>query len=222
MGNFTEIDHSQSTFTKPSKIPYVHRQEYPIINTGHPELSFGESLRLLIPEQKIDQRIAAVAAEIRRDYASLLPDVVLVEIWTGGRLFRKQLERHEPGFFTDERTEPMKIRSYYGARSTGDLQFLEPPLDLTEVSGKDVLVVEDIADTGLTLNGAAERISQGNPASIQTVVFLNKLGVPGKIATEIAYCCFDIDNEFVVGGYCLDHDERFRDLPDLWVLDGAV
>ena len=117
----------------------------------------------------------------------------------------------------------MRIKSYLDTRSIGELEFLPPLLDPEKVHDQHVFIVEDIYDTGLTLRGAIEKVQQGKPASTSIAILLDKQGVTGRIAIpEIEYCGFKIDNEFVVGASCLDYNERFRNLKNLWVLVSAA
>ena len=204
------------------QVPHIHLPENPITIIKHRELESGEHLELLIPEQIINKRVAEIALAIKCDYEALLPNVVFIPIETGGGRFLKLLQREIPDIITKERVQPMRIKSYFGAQSTGDLQFLPPYLDLKKISDEHALIIEDIYDTGLTLRGAIEKVQQGKPASISIAILLDKQGVPGRISVpEIDYCGFKIDNEFVVGASCLDHNERFRDEKSLWVLVGA-
>ena len=214
------------------QIPHIHLLKDPKTMTEHPELQPGEYLELLIPRQAVDKRVAEIALAIKRDCESLGPENVLfVPIEKGGGRFLELVQKEIQDTITEKRIQRMRIKSYFGAKSTGDLQFLPPFLNPEKLHGKDVFIFEDIYDTGLTLQGAIEKVKEGKPASISIAVLLDKQEVLGKIPVpEITYCCFIIDNEFVVGASCLDHMikengkevERFRDLKDLWVLAGAT
>lgn len=208
--------------TKKLAIPHFQLPESPTINTRCLELRKDEYLELLASEDQIQQRVKHLADLIAQDYKNLLPDVVIVAIEPGGSKFLELLRKANPDFFSGE-AQYQKIKSYFGAQTTGELHFLPPFFDPQAVNRKHVLIVEDIADTNLTLSGMIERLrEQSSPASIKIVVLLNKIGVEHKINLDLDYCGLTIPNLFVVGGRCLDYfteesGERFRDLPDLWV-----
>jgi len=103
----------------------------------------------------------------------------------------------------------MKISSYKGDETTGEVRIFK---DLDEtISGRHVLIIEDIIDTGLTLTKILEILSSRNPASIEICTFLNK---PSRRIKDVAvkYIGYDIEDKFVVG-YGLDHDQKYRGLP---------
>lgn len=170
-------------------------------------------VRELISEQRIAERVSELAAQIGREYAGR--SLVLLCVLKGSFVFAADLAR---AIALPVRIEFLGVRSY-GAdtKSSGVVQITQ---DLTRpVEGEDVLLVEDIVDTGLTLTYLREQLRSRNPASIKVAALLHK---PARIEreVEIDYLGFTIDDVFVVG-YGLDYAERYRNLRFLGVLDPA-
>ena len=168
-------------------------------------------VRPLISAERIAQRTAELAAQITREYAGR--SLVLLSVLKGSFMFAADLAR---AIALPVRIEFLGVRSY-GAdtKSSGVVQITQ---DLTRpVDGDDILIVEDIVDTGLTLTYLREQLRLRNPASIKVAALLHK---PARIQreVEIDYLGFTIDDVFVVG-YGLDYAERYRNLPFLGVLD---
>ncbi len=166
---------------------------------------------ILIPEERLQQRIAELAAEINRDYAGKLP--LLVCILRGGVMFLTDLIRyltipHEIDF--------MAISSYgQGRREPGELRVT---MDLqTSIRGRHVLLVEDIIDTGQTVAQVLELLQVRQPKSLRVCALLDKAG-RRKVHVPIHYRGFEIPNEFVFG-YGLDMDGYWRNLPFIAVPD---
>jgi hypoxanthine phosphoribosyltransferase len=165
----------------------------------------------LISKQRIDARIAELAAQISADYAGR--SLVLLSVLKGSFVFAADLAR---AIALPIRIEFLGVRSY-GAdtKSSGVVQITQ---DLTRpVDGDDILIVEDIVDTGLTLSYLREQLRSRNPASVKVAALLHK---PARMKreVEIDYLGFTIEDVFVVG-YGLDYAERYRNLPFLGVLD---
>jgi hypoxanthine phosphoribosyltransferase len=167
----------------------------------------------LISADAIQKRVRELAADVSRDYASIPKPLILVPVLKGSVCFATDLSRNL--------TVPMNFDyvavSSYGAgtESTGHVQLLK---DLTmNVAGRDVLMVEDIIDTGLTTAFLFDHIQRHGPASLKLCVLLNK---EERRVTEvpIAYKGFDIPNAFVVG-YGLDYDELYRNLTAVHILE---
>jgi len=172
--------------------------------TGHPDIA-----RILIDREKIAGRIAELARTIEKDYEGRSP--VLVGILKGSVPFLADLMRE---LRIDTTMDLISLSSYEGDRSTGVVRVL---LDLREsVEGKDVIVVEDIVDTGLTLSYLKKNFETRKPASLSLCTLLDKPDCR-KVDVQPEYSGFKIPNEFVVG-YGLDYDERYRDLPFIGVL----
>ncbi|MCC7161370.1 MAG: hypoxanthine phosphoribosyltransferase [Anaerolineae bacterium] len=167
--------------------------------------------KILIPSDRLQARIYELGAQVSRDYGDLRP--LLVCVLKGGVMFLSDLSRamnipHELDF--------MAISSYGGKRveSSGVVRII---LDLTSnIENRHVLVVEDIVDTGHTLNYMVDILNTRNPASLKICALLNKPARRDK-DIQLDYVGFDIPNEFVVG-YGLDFDELYRNLPYIGVL----
>jgi hypoxanthine phosphoribosyltransferase len=169
-------------------------------------------LRLLFSAQDIRIRIQELGAQIDRDY----PDgsLHLVCILKGACFFLADLAR---AIERDVVIDFIGISSYGRGTTTSGAVKLTKDLDLT-VEGADVLVVEDIVDTGLTLNYLLNTLQQRKPRSIRVAALLDK---PERRLrpVKVSYVGFEIPDEFVVG-YGLDFAERYRNLQDVCVLEG--
>lgn len=158
----------------------------------------------LITEDEIQARLAELAAEISRDYEG--KDLLLVGVLKGAVMVMADLARS-----LDRHVEMdwMAVSSYgSGTKSSGVVRILKD-LD-TDLSGRDVLIVEDIIDTGLTLSWLVTNLRSRGPASVEIATLLRK---PDAVQNDIAvkYIGFDIPNAFVVG-YGLDYNEKYRNL----------
>jgi hypoxanthine phosphoribosyltransferase len=168
-------------------------------------------VRSLITAERLATRVQELAGQITREYSGR--SLVLLCILKGSFVFAADLAR---AIALPIRVEFLGVRSY-GAdtKSSGVVQITQ---DLTRpVDGDDILIVEDIVDTGLTLSYLREQLRSRNPASIKVAALLHK---PARMKreVEIDYLGFTIDDVFVVG-YGLDYAERYRNLPFLGVLD---
>jgi hypoxanthine phosphoribosyltransferase len=166
-------------------------------------------VEVLIPRHQISARIAELGAQISADYGDRT--IVLVGVLKGSFMFMADLARH---ISSPVRVEFIGTKSYEGATTSGQVQ-LTKDLD-KPVEGADVLLVEDIIDTGLTLNYLKHLLLQRNPRSLKTVAFLDKPS-RRKIEVDGDYIGFTIDDKFVIG-YGLDFEQEYRNLPDLCVL----
>ena len=165
----------------------------------------------LIPARDIQRRIAELSAQINTDYAGR--EIVMVGVLKGSFMFLADLVRH---ITCPVRIEFIGTKSYEGTTTSGQVQ-LTKDLD-KPVEGADVLLVEDIIDTGLTLTYLKQILTQRNPRTLKTVAFLDK-PARRKIAVEGDYVGFTIEDKFVVG-YGLDYEQKYRNLSDLCVLCG--
>lgn len=162
-----------------------------------------------IPEEKIREQVKRVAAEINRDYAGQHP--IFLAVLNGSFIFAADLLR--------EVTLPcevsfVRLASYEGMGSTGEIrEIMGLNIDIT---GRPVIVVEDIVDTGLTMAHMLETLRKQNPAHIDICTLLLK---PGKLQVnlDIRYCCMEIPNDFIVG-YGLDYDGYGRNTKDIYTL----
>ncbi len=175
---------------------------------NRPNETVGE---VLIDARKIQARVRELGASITRDYAGKTPHVVA--ILKGASIFHADLVRAiDLGVTLDF----IAVGSYGASTlSSGEVRILK---DLDEsLEGKDVLLVEDILDTGLTLHYLIQNLESRGPKSLTIVALLNK---PSRRRIEVAvhYVGFEIPDRFVIG-YGLDYDQRYRNLPDICVLN---
>ena len=160
---------------------------------------------ILLTEEQIRQRLDELALEIQHDYTDR--DLTLVAILTGSTMFVADLLRRLP---MQLRLDYIGVSSYHGqTRTTGEL-VVTKALKL-DVRDRDVLVMDDILDTGLTLVKVREMIQKLQPRSLKFCAFLEK-DVPHREDVQADYVGFHIPNKFVVG-YGLDYRERYRNLP---------
>jgi len=166
----------------------------------------GADLReVLVTEVQISARLAELAADIDRDYAGR--DLLLVGVLKGAVMVMADLAR---ALHTAVDMDWMAVSSYgSGTRSSGVVRILKD-LD-RDITDRNVLVVEDIIDSGLTLSWLLANLGSRGPASIEVATLLRKPEA-AKVDVSIRYIGFDIPNEFVVG-YGLDYAERYRNLP---------
>lgn len=171
----------------------------------HPD---GRISRVMIEDEALQSRVRALGAEIAADYAGA--DLVVLCLLKGGIYFTVDLTRAIDLPLT---VEFVRARSYAGTESTGTVKLAW--IDGLDVAGRDVLVVEDIVDTGLTLIEIWRALEAKNPASLSLCTLLYK---EKRLAHPfpIRYIGFAIEDVFVVG-YGLDFDERFRNLPHVAV-----
>lgn len=169
----------------------------------------GPRFEVLIPHDQIQQRVAELGRQINADYAGR--PLVMVGVLKGSFMFLADLIRH---IDAPLRVEFIGTKSYEGTTTSGQVQ-LTKDLD-RPIQDEDVLLVEDIIDTGLTLNYLKHLLEQREPRSLKTVAFLDK---PSRRRIEVHgdYVGFTIEDRFVVG-YGLDFEQRYRNLRDLCVL----
>ena len=167
-------------------------------------------MNVLIPADDIQQRVREIADDIHRDH----PDGVhLIAVLKGAFVFLSDLARALPGRCS---IDFMAVSSYgKGSSSSGQVQLLKD-LD-TGIEGRDVVVVEDIVDTGLTLTYLQDILHARSPRSLRTACLLSK---PSRrlVQVQVDYIGFSIEDRFVVG-YGLDYAEQHRNLPYIAVLD---
>jgi hypoxanthine phosphoribosyltransferase len=170
-----------------------------------------EKVEVLVSEERLRERVRELGREITRDYAGRA--ITLVAVLKGSWVFLADLARE---IDLPVAVEFIAISSYEGTRSTGVVQITA---DLTRnVEGEDVLVVEDIVDTGLTMRYLLDNLATRRPASLRLCALLEKPS-RAQVRVPIDYRGFEIPDEFVVG-YGLDCDGRLRNLPWLGVLRG--
>jgi hypoxanthine phosphoribosyltransferase len=170
----------------------------------------GDLVDILFSEEQIQSRLGEIAAEIEHDYDG--KDILLVGVLRGAVMVMADLARH---FHRHLEMDWMAISSYgSGTKSSGVVRILKD-LD-TDISGRHVLVIEDIIDTGLTLSWLVSNLSSRGPASVEICTLLRKPEAQ-KMSVDVRYVGYDIPNEFVVG-YGLDFDERYRNLRSIGTL----
>ena len=168
--------------------------------------------RVLISEAELRSRIAELGQELARDYARESP--ILVGVLQGAFLFMADLVRATP---IDLTTDFIGVSSYGGSRSSGHVRILS---DLSiPIEGRDVVIVEDIVDTGLTLTYLKRMLDARHPRSLRVCVLTDKIE-RRQVDVAVDYVGFTIPNVFVVG-YGFDHDGLYRNLPYVAVLDGT-
>ncbi len=167
------------------------------------------SFEVLISAEDIQTRVIELGAQINADYGDR--PVVLVGVLKGSFIFMADLIRT---LTCPVRIEFIGTKSYNGTSSSGEVQ-LTKDLD-KPIQGEDVLLVEDIVDTGLTLNYLQHMLAQRGPLSVRTAAFLDKPS-RRRIEVQADYVGFVIEDRFVVG-YGLDFDQKYRNLSDLCVL----
>lgn len=168
---------------------------------------------VLISAAELKARVEALAREIRRDFGTGTP-VHLVSVLKGAFIFLSDLVRIMEGPVT---CDFIAVSSYgSGSTSSGEVR-LTKDLDQS-LEGKDVVIVEDIVDTGLTLAYLQQILSAREPRTLRTACLLSKPS-RRKIDVHVDYVGFSIEDRFVVG-YGLDYGERFRNLPYIGVFEG--
>ncbi|PYY39734.1 MULTISPECIES: hypoxanthine phosphoribosyltransferase [unclassified Curtobacterium] len=164
---------------------------------------------LFTPEQ-IDDKIAELAAAVDRDYAGR--DPLLVGVLKGAVMVMADFSRH---LKMQARMDWMAVSSYgSGTKSSGVVRILKD-LD-TDLHDRDVIIVEDIIDSGLTLSWLKQNLESRGAASVEIVALLRKPEA-AKVEVDVKYAGFEIPDAFVVG-FGLDYDERYRNLRGIGVL----
>ena len=166
--------------------------------------------KILLTESQLSDRVTELARRISADYAGAPP--VIVGILKGSFVFISDLVRK---LELDASVFFMEVSSYGASTKTSGIVQIVRDLD-ESIEGRDVLIVEDIIDSGLTLNYIKSMLSARNPGSVRICAMLNK-AERRECDIEVDYVGFDIPNEFVVG-YGLDYAERYRQLPYVGVL----
>ena len=198
-----------------TKIMMLKKRDYLrlLANYGYGTLTPGqvpEVAGVMISQAKLQQRVQELGEQISRDYANKEP--VLVGVLRGVLVFMADLMRQ---ITVPTSIDLMAISSYDGNGSGSAAVRIQKDLDLN-IKGRDVILVEDIVDTGMTLNHVLEYLQTKRPASVKVCTLLNK---PARRLMDVSldYVGFEIEDEFVVG-YGLDFHQRFRGLPYIGTL----
>src|SRR5437764_8004991 len=166
---------------------------------------------VLLSERQIRERVRELATEIRRDFPD---DLHVIAVLKGAFVFLSDLVRHMHGFVS---LDFMAVSSYAkGTTTSGEVKLLKD-LDTT-LDGRNVVIVEDIVDTGLTLTYLQEILRARNPRTLRTACLLSKPS-RRKVNVKVEYIGFEIEDRFVVG-YGLDYAEQYRNLPYISVVGG--
>jgi hypoxanthine phosphoribosyltransferase len=180
----------------------------------------GDIKSVLLTAEQIQARIAELGEQIGKDYGDLVTetgqDLLLITVLKGAVMFVTDLSRAIP---LPTQLEFMAVSSYGSSTSSSGVVRILKDLD-RDINDRDVLIVEDIVDSGLTLSWLLRNLATRHPRSLRVCTLMRK---PDAVRddVDIAYVGFDIPNEFVVG-YGLDYAERYRDLPYIGTLDPKV
>ena len=180
----------------------------------------GDIKAVLLSSETIQTKVAELAARIGEDYRETIDangqDLLLVTVLKGAVFFVTDLARAIP---LPTQLEFMAVSSYGSSTSSSGVVRILKDLD-RDINERDVLIVEDIVDSGLTLSWLLRNLATRHPRSLRVCTLMRK---PDAVRddVDIAYVGFDIPNEFVVG-YGLDYAERYRDLPYIGTLDPKV
>jgi hypoxanthine phosphoribosyltransferase len=166
--------------------------------------------RIVIGEQELQDKLRELGEQITRDYAGR--ELLLIGVLKGAFVLMADLSRH---IRLPLEVDFMAVASYGAATKTSGVVRILKDLD-HDLEGRDVLLIEDIIDSGLTLNYLLKNLRGRRPASLEVCALLKKTGIQ-RVPLEVKYVGFEIPPEFVVG-YGLDFAERFRNLPYVGVL----
>ena len=170
----------------------------------------GDQLKILITREQLAAKVAELGALITADFAG--ESVVLIGVLKGAAIFLADLARH---IDLDASFDFIAVSSYRNSRQSGELRLIKDVDDSLE--GKNVILVEDILDTGVTLTYIRKLLQTRQPKTFKVAALLDKAS-RRKVAVEADYVGFKIPNLFVVG-YGLDFGGRYRNLPDVYVLE---
>ena len=172
----------------------------------------SETIRQLISEEDVDRKIREIGEQISRDYEGR--QVHLICVLKGGVFFTCELAKR---ISVPVSLDFMSVSSYGDDTSSSGVVRIVKDLD-ESIEGKDVLIVEDIIDSGRTLSYLIEVLKQRKPNSLRLCTLLDKPERRVKKQVTVDYTCFTIPDEFVVG-YGLDYDQKYRNLPYIGVVE---
>jgi len=170
-----------------------------------------EKIRVLFDEKTLNKRVKEMAKELYKKYKD--EEVVFVCTLKGAVFFACDLMKNYPG---DARMEFLRVSSYEGESSTGKIN-LKLPLKAEAINGKNVVIVEDIVDTGYTLEYIRDYVKNMNPKSLIECSLLDKKA-RRVVDIDPTYSGFVIEDLFVIG-YGLDYDQKYRNLPYIGVVE---
>jgi hypoxanthine phosphoribosyltransferase len=184
------------------------------------ELYPGDIKSVLLSSQAIQDKVAELGQQVGADYRDAITDnsqdLLLITVLKGAVFFVTDLARAIP---VPTQLEFMAVSSYGSSTSSSGVVRILKDLD-RDINDRDVLIVEDVVDSGLTLSWLLRNLATRRPRSLRVCTLLRKPDAV-RADVDIAYVGFDIPNEFVVG-YGLDYAERYRDLPYIGTLDPKV
>ena len=184
------------------------------------ELYPGDIKSVLLSSDAIQDKVAELGALVGKDYCDTIDatgqDLLLITVLKGAVFFVTDLARAIP---VPTQLEFMAVSSYGSSTSSSGVVRILKDLD-RDINDRDVLIVEDIVDSGLTLKWLLRNLATRHPRSLRVCALLRKPDAV-RVDLDIEYTGFDIPNEFVVG-YGLDYAERYRDLPYIGTLDPKV
>jgi hypoxanthine phosphoribosyltransferase len=184
------------------------------------ELYPGDIKSVLLSSRAIQDKVAELGAQVGEDYRDAIAenaqDLLLITVLKGAVFFVTDLARAIP---VPTQLEFMAVSSYGSSTSSSGVVRILKDLD-RDINERDVLIVEDVVDSGLTLKWLLRNLATRRPRSLKVCTLLRKPDAV-RVDLDIEYVGFDIPNEFVVG-YGLDYAERYRDLPYIGTLDPKV
>ncbi|MDR0486255.1 MAG: hypoxanthine phosphoribosyltransferase [Elusimicrobiota bacterium] len=170
----------------------------------------SHKIKTLITKERIQERIAELSKEIQKDFEGR--DPLIVSILKGSFVFCSDLIRHlNPEYKVDF----IMVKSYIGTQSSGEVKIISDVK--TNIEGKDILIVDDIADTGVTIDFLRKTFLERGASSVKVCVLLDKKD-RRVVDTSVEYKCFDIPNYFIVG-FGLDYNDLYRGLPFVGILE---
>lgn len=180
-------------------------------SSSNPDIKL--SLRPLFSAEEIAARVETLAVQIDRDYQGR--EILMIAVLKGSFLFIADLIR---AVKTPSTVDFVRLASYGSATQSSGIIEVRKDLEMS-IKGKDVLVVEDIVDSGLTLESLRSMLLNRQPASLRICTLIDKKATR-VTSVPVDYIGFSMDDGFIVG-YGLDLDERYRNLPDICVVEGA-
>lgn len=171
-----------------------------------------DKVRILLSEETVADRVKEVGAQITKDYEG--KSLHFICILKGGVFFTCELAKRVNLPVT---MDFMSVSSYGSATTSSGIVRIAKDLD-ESIEGKDVIIVEDIIDSGNTLAYLIEVLKQRNPKSIELCTLLDKPERRVKKQVSVKYTCFTVPDEFIVG-YGLDYDQKYRNLPYIGVIE---
>ena len=178
-----------------------------ITEKGHKILVYGgQRIRVLIDEASLKKKVKELGARITEDYTDR--DLVIISVLRGSFIFLADICREIkiPVIF-----DFMAVSSYGDSKVSSGIVRITKDLEFS-IEGKEVLIIEDIVDSGRTLNYLVKNLRARNPRNIEVCALLDKEDVPRKMENRVKYKGFDIPYQFVVG-YGLDYAEKYRNIP---------